>query len=100
MLNLLRVLQWLEAATHSKRQLGNGVAVLLWIPVGTPVKHLMSNVGGQVRNPLLDERNTRCITQLAMRLKHNAKKEPSAALVKELDPWATLNPQTGEAFTD
>ena len=50
--------------------------------------------------PLLDERKKRCIAQCAMRLKHIEKKEPSAALVKELCPLATLNPQTGEAFTD
>ena len=39
-----------EAATHSTRKLGNGAAVLLWMPIGTPVKHLMSNVGNHVQH--------------------------------------------------
>ena len=50
--------------------------------------------------PLMDEQSKRSIAQCAMQVKNIDKKEPSAALMKELRPVATLNPQTGEAFTD
>jgi hypothetical protein len=48
---------------------------------------------------LLDGRKQHCIATCAMRLKKQ-KVEPSAALIKEICPVATLNPNTGEAFTD